>query len=159
MSLDVCGQNISCISYFSDPNSLKTSGKSLIKSWNITLNSGLNTIYDNESVTYDKGVMVYMKFIDGNVAIDSQPYKTVQDYIIKRNGLNFVLYELHQSPLDNIKYKFCVKVLTNKYIYQDQYSIIKTVIPGFYSIQALFYNDDYNFYFVKEFNFTGIRKL
>ena len=159
--MSVCGQNITCTSYFSNPSSLKTglTGMVFIKSWNFYLVNGLNKLYTNESLIYDKGVMFYLKFINTSVAIDSQPFKTVQDYKIEWNMGNFNLSELNQDSLSmgDLKYKFCVKVLTNKYIYQDQYSVIKSVLPGYYSIKAMFYNDDYNFYFVKEFNLTGIK--
>lgn len=155
VSLDACGINFTCNSYFSDANNPKTNltGINFINSWRVYLSKGSNNISLNGSFQYDKGVLAYLKLEGAVVALDSSFAKNVKDYQkFAHSNDSFDLVDLSQAN----KYTFCVKIITTSYSYRDANSFIKALnFTGSNILTVLFYNEEFNYYYNKTFNILG----
>ena len=156
VSLDVCGINITCSSYFSNTNNptKNLTGIKFINTWSIYLSKGENIINITDSVEYDKGTLVYLKLVDAVIAVDSSFGKSVKDYQKIGNNLNdsFDLIDLNTTN----KYTFCVKIIAKSYSFKDAKSFVKALnYTGSNILIILFYNVENNYYYNKTFNIFG----
>ena len=142
ISLNECGIQTDCVDYLLKTNFSKTSISNQLNSWTLQLTKGINNITLNESLTYPKGSIFLLETNDIQpVVLQEGLASKIDAMILTINENNEVIYSLeNKTNLENMdKFRFCVKILSQRYYYNAALNSTKIIFqqPGLFQIEAL----------------------
>ncbi|CAF1085619.1 unnamed protein product [Brachionus calyciflorus] len=123
VKFNFCGQNVSCMSYFSENQIFNT--YTILKKWNLYLSVGINTILFDFPYSVQKGNLLLLTQNQTKIGIDNSG-NFIYDYMVVGSRI---------KRLDKIR--FCVNSLIEEQVYLNYYETTKKYQgPGFKELTA-----------------------
>lgn len=142
VNFTMCGQQISCSTYFRQINYKNITGLSYQISHNFNLSIGLNNIRFNKSASYKQGSMVLLEILTGIVSMSNQSTTAV-------NNMDYMIYGNENQNFDLVKFSESVAnmyvqlvVITQRFYYENNQIVSKQMnTEGYFNLNVSIYDE------------------